>query len=133
MSDTEQSRPELPEEHAADLAALQEMAGETGPDSGQGPDGSDTGPEIDTAEFIEGIAAPMFAIMAPDLLKPAEVKALAGAWAPVIDKYFPDLNLGVELNAAIVTLAIVGPKVAAAKAEKKAEAERQEAGDQVAA
>lgn len=60
-----------------------------------------------------------------DLLEPAvttlrphwgvtrqECEALGGAWAAVIDKYFPDLEVGPELAAVLITVQIIGPRIA---------------------
>lgn len=83
-------------------------------------------PEIDTAELLANLLQPAFVILAPAWeIKPAESQALAGAWAPVIDKYFPNLSMGVELQAALVTLAIIGPRLGRAPKPKPKQAEAQ--------
>ncbi len=75
-------------------------------------------PEISTAELL---ALPMqvaFSIAAPNWnITGTECQNMAEAWAPVIDKYMPGgLNrFGPEMAAAMVTLAILAPRVLAGK------------------
>ncbi len=65
-----------------------------------------------TSEILAQLLQPAAMILAPNWnLQAQEIGALADAWAPVIDKYFPDMNLGVEMSAALVTLAIIGPRL----------------------
>ena len=70
------------------------------------------GPE--TAELLAALFNPLFAVLAPNWeVQPAECEALAGAYATVIDKWFPDAasNTGPELAAALVTVAVIQPRI----------------------
>jgi len=44
-------------------------------------------------------------------LQPAECDQLAGAYIPVINKYWPGMEIGPEATAIIVTGAIIGPRL----------------------
>lgn len=68
-------------------------------------------PKIPTADVLHLLLVPLAERVAPAwALTAAELRSLADAWGVVLDKYFPDLNLGVELQAAIVTFAVFGPR-----------------------
>ena len=69
-------------------------------------------PPLSTADVLGPLIGAAFRIVAPAWgVSDAEVRELAGAWAPVLDKYFPDgIALSVEFNAAIITLALIGPR-----------------------
>jgi hypothetical protein len=57
------------------------------------------------------LLAPLAARVAPAWkLSRDELQSLADSWADVLDKWFPDLEIGVELSAALVTFAILGPR-----------------------
>lgn len=97
-----------------DTEELIRMAGEAPEDAE--PDAADADEDdgmVDNVTALEMLIGPLLAIMAPGWQVGAEeTHQLAEAWAKVADKYFPDgLNLGAELNAAIVTVAILGPKI----------------------
>lgn len=110
----EQAQPaEVETEAAAELAALTMQAEKL---DGQEPGGmnpaapDDPGPR--TADALQMVIGPLFQILAPNWkVQPGEVAALSEAWAPVMDKYFPGSSLPVELNAAIVTLAVIAPRM----------------------
>lgn len=77
-------------------------------------------PEIPTSEVLKGLYTPAFSMFLPDYeLQSEEIELLAESHAAVIDKYWPGMSLGVELNAALVTVAIFGPRIAAAKAKAR--------------
>ena len=71
--------------------------------------------DIPTAELLEQITGPLFGVLAPGWgVKPEEVKTLSESWAAVLDKYFPDIGSewGPELAAGLVTVAVIGPRLA---------------------
>lgn len=75
--------------------------------------GQTAAPRIDTAEVLEQVIAPACAICAPAwAIQADEVKQLASSYAGLIDKYFPGGvgEIGPELGAALVTLAVFGPR-----------------------
>lgn len=68
---------------------------------------------IPTDKLLADLMEPAFATLRPRWgVTRAECEALGGAWAAVIDKYFPDLEVGPELAAVLITVQIVGPRVA---------------------
>lgn len=71
-------------------------------------------PEVSTAEVLEQVIAPGFALLAPawDVSAP-ECAELAKVYGALIDKYFPGGvgSIGVELSAALITLTILGPRL----------------------
>ena len=78
-------------------------AGDTG--------GDDTALEMTTADLLAGILSPLFGLFAPGWrVTEKECSILAGAWGPVVDKYFPGLDVGVEFQAVLITAAIFAPR-----------------------
>lgn len=80
-------------------------------------------------ELINGVLAPGLGLLAPNWnIQPQEVEALAQAYAPLLQKYFPDgpSQFGPEISAVMVTLAVFGPRY---KLPRKLEAEPGEGGD----
>lgn len=70
-------------------------------------------PGINTAEVLEQVISPACAVFAPAWgVTDEEVKQLAGVYAALVDKYFPGGvgEIGPELGAALVTLAVFGPR-----------------------
>lgn len=68
--------------------------------------------ESETAELIAAVLEPAFAVLAPNWeVTGDECRMLAQAYGPLADKYFPDLNLGVEVKAVLVTLVVFGPRL----------------------
>ena len=63
--------------------------------------------------IIAQLLAPTFAVMAPNWgVQQAEIDGLAGAYAPLLAKYFPDTaNVGPEIGAVIVTAAVIVPRL----------------------
>ena len=102
------------------------------PDQEQRPEDVPTGEII--ASFMEitfnGLIAPRRGLHWE--MKRDECQAVGNAYGAVIDKYFPDLNVGVEFTAIIVTISVFGPRVAA-DARLRAEQEPTDAGDKVPA
>jgi hypothetical protein len=72
--------------------------------------------DLPTAQVLEMAIAPLFGVLAPNwAIAPEEVSALAGAYAPVIDKYFGGVAMGVELQAVVVTAMIFAPRIGVAR------------------
>lgn len=67
--------------------------------------------EPTTGEVLTALLIPTFKFMAPAWeVTDGECALLGEAYGAVLDKYFPDLNVGVELSAALATLAVFGPR-----------------------
>jgi len=65
-------------------------------------------------EIIQHIVGPAVGLLAPGWgVQPVEIETLAGAYAELLNKYFPGgaANMGPELGAAMVTVAIIGPRL----------------------
>lgn len=72
-----------------------------------------------TRDVLVMVLGPLFNALRPTWgVTDKEVELLADGWAPVIDKYFPEFNLGVELNAALITVMVLGPRLGSRKAER---------------
>lgn len=72
----------------------------------------DQASDVSTADALALLLRPAFDLLAPAwAVSDAECKALADAWGAVLDKYWPDLQVGVELNAALVTAVVLGPRL----------------------
>lgn len=99
------------EAHA--VAELEALAGEApGAEPSRQPPPADTGP--DTGDVIAALIGPLFGVLAPAWsVTDGEVTELGRAWGPVVDKYWPGglSAFGCELNAALITLAVVGPRL----------------------
>lgn len=124
MNEQQQEQPQAPD-NADELAALTAEAADIEP--GYGADGAPVepepeAPELGNADAIKMLLGPAMVIMAPRWqVQPAEVEQLAIAWGEVADKYMPDgLAIGVELNAAIITLAILGPRLTMPRTDAEA-------------
>lgn len=71
-------------------------------------------PAPPTAEIILPVLSMVCDLAAPNWrIGEAEKRALAEAYGALLDKYFPDgfMAWGVELNAVIVTAAIIAPRM----------------------
>lgn len=80
--------------------------GATAGDTGR----SRTGPT--NAELLTALLRPTFDIMAPNWqVSDMECAMLGAAYGAVLDKYFPDLEIGVELAAVLATAAVFGPRM----------------------
>jgi len=88
----------------------------------------DAAPPVPTDRLLCPLIVFLFSTAAPNWkVSDTECAQLAKAYAAVLDKYFPDGVLsqwGVELNALLLTVAIVGPRVniPTTAAPKKSEA-----------
>lgn len=109
--DSLSDQPAQPDPELAEAEALDAEVHNDPPPADELPE-FEQPPQVETAQILGALLQPLFAIAAPGWgMQPNECQALADAWAPVVDKYFPDLQLGVELNAALVTLAVLGPRL----------------------
>lgn len=68
---------------------------------------------VSTADMLLPIISVTFDMLCPAWKVTAdEKKALAEAYAGVLDKYFPDgLPLGVEINALLISVMVFGPRM----------------------
>lgn len=113
---------DLQDEAIAQLETEAAQAGEYIP-AGGATDDPAAPQQPTTGEIIGALLHPLFSVAAPEWkVHESECNMLGNAWGAVIDKYFPGMSIGVELNAAIITLAILGPRIAASRAAKKAAA-----------
>src|SRR3569833_1825478 len=65
-----------------------------------------------TEEIIYPVLSLAFDAIAPAwAVSEQEMRALAAAYGELLDKYFPDMSFGVELNALIITAAFLGPRM----------------------
>ena len=79
-------------------------------------------PDIPTAEILKPILSVSFGLIFPKRpLSDVHCGLLADAYAPLIDKYFPNIsaNMGVELNAVLITVAVFGERMAEAASERQ--------------
>ena len=68
--------------------------------------------DMDTGELLENLLGMAATILFPAWeLQDAEIRALSDSWAPVIDKHFGTEKRPPEFQAAIVSVAILGPRV----------------------
>lgn len=105
---------------AADLAALESEAG-IAPAAGMAdsegaealPAPGATEAEIaEASQVLQVLAQTGFGLLAPNWkVQAAECKALGDAWAPVLLKYFPNLNVSVEAMAIVTTALVIAPRL----------------------
>lgn len=110
---TEQAAPPPPANPHADMDALDALSAEAiGGDPAAVAAAPE--PEIPTGQVLVMVLAPAFEVIAPNWnLTQTEVRTLADAYGAVLDKHFPDAlaNIGIELTAVVVTLAILAPRM----------------------
>lgn len=69
-------------------------------------------PDLPTKDIVLMAVSPLIDILAPAWgVTDQEKEMLAGAYAPVIDKYFPDVGMSVEFSAIAVTAIIFAPRL----------------------
>lgn len=82
-----------------------EQAGANGT-AGPAPPGPSTG------KVISALLRPTFDLLAPAWnVSDTECENLGDAYGTVLDKYFPDFDLGPEVAALFVTFAVFGPRM----------------------
>lgn len=121
-------------EQTADFQALQSQVEELEPGGaspGNGPEQRQGEPDIPTDAALKMVMSPLADIFFPAWgIQQKEIDELAKAWAAVIDKYMPGgLSLGVEINAALITAMIVGPRVGKPRKPEEVEPENEEGGN----
>lgn len=90
-----------------------------------GPNPVDPGPS--TADILEQLLGPTFEIVCPNWqISSLETKQLAGAYGQVIDKYFPDVNLGCEMAAILLTVGILGTRIGTPRHKEPKKPEKSE-------
>lgn len=119
----------IPEEVKADIDTMSaELAGiEAEPGPSQAEMARQEQNFEETKSVLVSVLGPAFALLAPGWgVTKDEVDALSGAYAGVLDKYFPDglTKFGVEINAFLITAAIIVPRLGMAR-----QVPEQEAGD----
>lgn len=103
-------------EREADAALASAPADELEP--GGSPPASSSVDELPLSDCIAAMLSISFNhLIAPRAgdhwaLNDGESKALGEAYGAVLDKYFPDLTLGVEVTAILVTATVFGPRIA---------------------
>ncbi len=106
--------PDDPALHARAAALEGEVlrAGEAPEAAGQAGRGeAPPKPKPTNGELIGALLIPTFKHLAPNWGVQAEECMLLGeAYGAVLDKYFPDLKLGVEIEAVLVTFAVFAPR-----------------------
>lgn len=128
MTDQEQHNAEPDPLDRIEAEASAYEAGAAGQDTNGGehlPAAPDDGPG--TAEMLEQILGPTFQVIAPNWhVQPSEVRALADAYAGVLDKWLPDgpAQFGPEIAAAMTTLAVFGPRAGVPRHPPRKKAEK---------
>jgi hypothetical protein len=113
----------------ADIEGV-EVTGDFEPGPGDVSAPKSPAPEIPTEQLVLMLVGPLFDILAPAWeVTDGEKQLIAAAYAPVIDKYFPDLDLGPELGAVAVTALVFGPRYSKPRRVEKKEEGRDD-GDQ---
>lgn len=105
---SEQTEDDLLREKAAALDGefIAAGAGESAGEETAAPSGPSTG------KVISALLRPTFDLLAPAWqVSDTECDMLGEAYGTVIDKYFPDFDLGPELAAVFVTFAVFGPRM----------------------
>lgn len=73
--------------------------------------GAEESAAVSTAALLALLLKPTFDVLAPAwAVSEPECRLLAEAYGAVLDKYLPDLDLGVEAAAVIATFAVFGPR-----------------------
>ena len=106
--------PALDADLSAELAQLETEAGAQSPEEVTAAAAIATTSEADYKELLTQLMGPMFAVMAPGWgIQSSEVDALAGAYSPLLVKYFPDgpERFGPEISAVLVTAMVIVPRL----------------------
>ena len=105
--------PQPSDEQAAELAHLETLAAAEPLPPGQAlaPTAA-TEPKPETVALLRPLIALLCTKLAPAWnITEDEQTMLAGAYALVVDKYFPDMDFGVEVNALLLTAMIWAPRL----------------------
>lgn len=97
------------------------QAGEgASPGSSGGAESAPAGPS--TGKVLSALMRPTFDLLAPAWkVSDTECEMLGEAYGTVIDKYFPNFDLGPELGALFVTFAVFGPRMRTPRHQPKPE------------
>jgi hypothetical protein len=99
-----------PDDLAAKAAALEGEVIREGEAPAAGSE--EAAPGQSTGQVIAMILRPAFDVIAPAWnVTDAECAMLGDTYGAVVDKYFPDLDLGVELAALFTTALVFGPRM----------------------
>jgi hypothetical protein len=103
---------------------------EPGPEDVLGPE-KEKEPEIPTSQVLVMVIGPLFDILAPAWeVSDEEKQSLAGAYAPVVDKYFPGMDAGPEIVAIAITAMVIAPRMGKPRKIVEKEKEGGEGGSQ---
>ena len=109
-------------EEQADLKQLENMADELNTDEIPQAETEESQAQVDdlpTDQVLLMAIGPLFDVICPNWnVSPEEKQALAGAYAPVIDKYFGGVSMGVELQAVAITAMIIAPRIGTPRVAK---------------
>lgn len=117
-------------EQQADFAQLENMAEELEPGAGGGGpelegEGGAAVDDLPTDQVLLMAIGPLFDVICPNWkVSPEEKQALAGAYAPVVDKYFGGVSMGVELQAVAITAMIIAPRIGTPRVAKPEKSEK---------
>lgn len=108
MEHENESQQPIEPDLSAEFDALEKEAGTP---TGDGAPSADAGPDIPTKDALSLFLSPLCEVIFPAWnVQPAEIALLADAYAPVIDKYFPD-GFGIEVQALVATAIVFGPRL----------------------
>jgi hypothetical protein len=92
----------------AEAAALE---GEYIPKGAPGAQAEEAPPTPSTGELLTMLLRPLFNVVAPAWeVSDDECELLGQSYGAVADKYFPNLELGVELSAVVTTVMVFGTR-----------------------
>ena len=96
---------------AVDPDFLESMVENAGESAGEGA--GEDGVVIDTALIVKPVVELLLSQFCPNWdIKDGEVMMLSGSVSAILDKYFPDLDFGCELQFIMVVGVIFGPRYA---------------------
>lgn len=94
--------------------------GEGGEGSGEAPGGGEQPAGSRFGDLIATVLFPTFTMLAPNWkITRDECVLLGETYGALADKYFPDLDLGIELAALFATAAVFGPRAGVPRHEPK--------------
>ena len=124
ISDGDNDVPAVGDDLQAEMAQLGAEAEEKSPEEITQAAAIVSSSEEEYLELLTHLLGPGFAVMAPGWgVTTQEVETLAGAYSPLLAKYFPDGpgKFGPEISAALVTVAIIAPRLTMPRQLEKAQ------------
>ena len=106
--------PAIDADLSAELAQLETEAGAQSQEEVTAAAAIASTSEADYKELLTQLMGPVFAVMAPGWnVQAGEVDALAGAYSPLLTKYFPEGpgKFGPEVAAVLTTVMVFGPRL----------------------